>query len=43
MATPRKLKSGSWNIRVTIDGKQYSFTDPDKKTVKRMAAAFAEE
>lgn len=43
MATPRKLKSGSWNIRVTIDGKQYSFTDPDKKTVKRMAAAFADE
>ena len=31
----RKLPSGSWNIRVTIKGQTYSFTDPDKKTVMR--------
>ena len=43
MPKAKKLKSGSWNVRVTIQGKQYSFTDPDKKTALRMAAAFADE
>lgn len=42
MPKAKKLKSGSWNVRVTIQGKQYSFTDPDKKTALRMAAAFAD-
>ena len=36
----RKLKSGAWNARITVDGKTYSFTDKDKKAVRRMAAAF---
>lgn len=40
---PRKLPSGSWNVRIMLDGHTYSFTDPDKKTVLRMAAAFADE
>lgn len=39
----RKLPSGSWNIRVTVGGQTYSFTDPDKKKVRSMAAQFAEE
>ena len=43
MAKAKKLKSGSWNVRVMIDGKSYSFTDKNKKTALRMAAAFAEE
>ena len=43
MAKAKKLKSGSWNVRITVDGKQYSFTDKDKKTAMRMAAAFADE
>lgn len=43
MPKAKKLKSGSWNVRVTIQGKQYSFTDSDKKAVLRMAAAFADE
>ena len=38
----RKLPSGSWNVRVTIKGQTYSFTDPDKKTVMRMASDFAD-
>ena len=40
---PRKLPSGSWNIRVTIHGQTYSFTDPDKNAVRRQASAFAAE
>lgn len=43
MAKAKKLKSGSWNVRVMVDGKTYSFTDKSKKTAIRMAAAFAEE
>ena len=43
MAKAKKLKSGSWNVRVTVQGRQYSFTDSDKKAVLRMAAAFADE
>lgn len=43
MPKAKKLKSGSWNVRVTVQGKQYSFTDKDKKTALRMAAAFADE
>ena len=38
---PRKLPSGSWNVRVMIDGQSYSFTHADKKTVVRMASDFA--
>ena len=40
---PRKLPSGSWNVRVMIDGQSYSFTHADKKTVVRMASDFADE
>lgn len=43
MPKAKKLKSGSWNVRVTVQGKQYSFTDKDKKTALRRAAAFADE
>lgn len=43
MSKPRKLKSGNWNLRVTVSGQSYSFTDPDRKTVIRMAAAFADQ
>ena len=39
----RKLPSGAWNIRVTIKGQTYSFTDPDKKTVMRLASEFADK
>ena len=39
----RKLPSGSWNIRVTIKGQTYSFTDYDKKTVMRLASEFADK
>lgn len=38
---PRKLPSGAWNVRITVKGQTYSFTDPDKKTVMRMASEFA--
>lgn len=40
---PRRLPSGSWNVRVTVGGKSYSFTDPDKKVAKKQASAFAAE
>jgi integrase len=40
---PRKLPSGSWNVRVMIDGQSYSFTHADKKTALRMASDFADE
>ena len=39
---PRKLPSGSWNVRVMIGGQTYSFTHADKKTVIRMASDFAD-
>lgn len=39
----RKLPSGSWNVRITIKGQTYSFTDPDKKTVMRLASEFADK
>ena len=38
---PRRLPSGSWNVRVMIDGQSYSFTDTDRKEVMRKAADFA--
>ena len=40
---PRKLPSGSWNVRVMIGGQTYSFTHADKKTVVRMASEFADD
>ena len=40
---PRKLPSGSWNVRVMCNGRSYSFTDPDKRRVMRRAAEFAEQ
>lgn len=40
---PRKLPSGSWNVRIMCNGKSYSFTDPDKRRVMRMASDFADE
>ena len=39
---PRRLPSGSWNVRIMINGKSYSFTDPDKRRVMRRASEFAE-
>ena len=38
----RKLTSGSWNVRIMISGKSYSFTDPDKHRCIRRASEFAE-
>ena len=43
MLKARKLKSGNWNVRVTVCGQSYSFTHPNRKTAIRLAAAFAEE
>ena len=43
MLKARKLKSGKWNVRVTVCGQSYSFTHPNRKTAIRLAAAFAEE
>jgi len=40
---PRRLPSGSWNVRVMIGGQSYSFTHTDKKTVMRMASEFADD
>lgn len=39
---PRRLPSGAWNVRITVNKQTYSFTDPDKKTVMRMASDFAD-
>ena len=39
---PRKLPSGSWNVRIMCNGKSYSFTDPDKHRCIRRASEFAE-
>ena len=40
---PRKLPSGSWNVRIMCNGRSYSFTDPDKRRVMRMASDFADD
>jgi integrase len=39
----RKLKSGSWNVRVMVRGKSYSFTDSDRRRCMRRAAEFADQ
>ncbi len=39
---PRKLPSGAWNVRITVNKQTYSFTDYDKKTAVRMASEFAD-
>ena len=39
----RKLSSGSWNVRVMVNGKSYSFTDPDRRRCLRRASEFAEQ
>lgn len=39
----RKLPSGSYNVRIMVNGKSYSFTDPDKRRVMRRASEFAEQ
>ena len=39
---PRKLSSGNWNVRVMVNGKSYSFTDPDRRRCLRRASEFAE-
>lgn len=36
---PRKLPSGSWNVRIMIDGESYSITKPTKKACLAEAAA----
>ena len=36
-----KLPSGSWNVRVMIEGQSYSFTHSDRREVMRMASEFA--
>lgn len=38
----RKLSSGNWNCRVMVNGKSYSFTDPDRRRCLRRASEFAE-
>ena len=38
---PHKLPSGSWNVRVMIEGQSYSFTRSDRREVMRMASEFA--
>ena len=40
---PRRLPSGSWNVRVMLEGQSYSFTHSDRREVMRMASAFAAE
>lgn len=40
---PRKLPSGAWNVRITVNKQTYSFTDYDKKTAVRMASDFADK
>ena len=40
---PRKLPSGSWNVRITINGQSYSFTDTNRRECMRMASQFAAE
>lgn len=38
-----QLPSGTYRVRIMIDGQRYTFTDKDKKRVKAMAASFADE
>ena len=38
----RKLSSGSWNCRIMVNGKSYSFTDPDKHRCLLRASEFAD-
>lgn len=38
----RKLTSGSWNCRIMVNGKTYSFTDPDKRRCLLRASEFAD-
>lgn len=38
-----QLPSGTFRVRVMIDGHRYTFTDKDRKRVKAMAASFADE
>ena len=38
-----QLPSGTYRVRVMIDGQRYTFTDKDKKRVKAMAASFQDE
>ena len=39
----RKLSSGNWNCRIMVNGKSYSFTDPDRRRCLRRASEFAEQ
>ena len=38
-----QLPSGSYRVRIMIDGQRYTFTDKDKLRVKAKAASFADE
>lgn len=38
-----QLPSGTYRVRIMIDGQRYTFTDKDKKRVKAKAASFADE
>ena len=38
----RQLPSGAWNVRITIEGQTYSFTNHDKKTALHIASEFAD-
>ena len=40
---PRKLPSGSWNVRVMCNGRSYSITDTNKRRMKSKDAEFAEQ
>ena len=40
---PRQLASGNWNVRIMVNGKSYSFTDPDRRRCMRRAAEFADQ
>ena len=40
---PRRLPSGSWNVRIMLSGHTYSFTDSSKRAVMARATAFAAE
>lgn len=39
----RQLASGNWNVRIMVNGKSYSFTDPDRRRCMRRAAEFADQ
>ena len=38
-----QLPSGTFRVRIMIDGHRYTFTDKDRKRVKAIAASFADE